>query len=77
MTEAYFVAAVAVPPSDDEEADVPVFSLQFAWDFEKAQPQTAVATWDGEAYEMIGEGPEPTLDAWTTWLQLRFTPLLN
>ena len=47
MTEAHFVAAVAVPPSDDEEADVPVFSLQYAWDFEKAQPQTAVATWDG------------------------------
>jgi hypothetical protein len=77
MPEAYFVAAISLTQPDGEEKEVPVFSLQYAWNAETSTAETIAASWDGEGYELIGPGPEPTLEEWTTWLRLRFTPLLN
>jgi hypothetical protein len=76
VPEAYFVAVVKLDSAADD-APVPVFCLEFGLDFDSANGATVVGSWKEDEHVNHGPGPEPTLEAWTDWLRLLFTPLLN
>jgi len=65
--EAYF-GAMVVPR--DEEAPIRYLTLEMSYDVVNRLPCTVGGEWNREGHLNLGEGPEPTIEAFLGWLEL-------